>query len=88
MRGTGYTPFFMVHGSEVVLPTDIDYGIPRVRAYTDEGNQVSLKDAIDQLDEAQDVALLHSARYQQEMQCYNGRTIRERAFQVGDLVLR
>jgi hypothetical protein len=50
MRGTGYTPFFMVHGSEVVLPTDIDYGIPRVRAYTDERNQVSLKDAIDQLE--------------------------------------
>jgi hypothetical protein len=56
--------FFMVHGSEAVLLTDIDYGSPRVRAYTEEGNQVTLKDAIDQLDEACDVALLHSARYQ------------------------
>jgi hypothetical protein len=26
-------PFFMVHGSEEVLPMDIDYGSPRVRAY-------------------------------------------------------
>jgi hypothetical protein len=59
--GTGYTPFFMVHGSEAVLPTDIDYGSPRVRVYTDEGNQVSLEDGVDQLDEARDVALLHSA---------------------------
>jgi hypothetical protein len=59
-RGTSYTPFFMVHGSEAVLPTDMDYGSPRVRAYTDEGNQVSLEDAINQLDEARDVALLHS----------------------------
>jgi hypothetical protein len=29
-RATGFTSFFMVHGSEVVLPTDIDYGSPRV----------------------------------------------------------
>jgi transposase InsO family protein len=33
-RAMGFTPFFMVHGSEVVLPTHIDYGSPRVRAYT------------------------------------------------------
>jgi hypothetical protein len=54
----GFTPFFMVHGSEAVLPTDIDYGSPRVPAYTEEGNQVALDEAIDQLDEARDVALL------------------------------
>jgi hypothetical protein len=29
-RTTGFAPFFMVHGSEAVLPTDIDYGSPRV----------------------------------------------------------
>jgi transposase InsO family protein len=63
-RATGFTPFFMVRGSEVVLPTDIDYGNPRVRAYTEEGNQVALKDVIDQLDEAHDIALLRSAKYQ------------------------
>jgi hypothetical protein len=48
-RATGLTPFFMVHGSEAVLPTDIDYDSPRVRAYTKEGNQVALEDAIDSL---------------------------------------
>jgi hypothetical protein len=57
-QATGFTPFFMVHGSEAVLPMDIDYNSPRVRAYTEEGNQVALEDAIDQLDEARDVALL------------------------------
>jgi hypothetical protein len=30
-RSTGFTPFFMVHGSEAVLPIDIDYDSPRVR---------------------------------------------------------
>ena len=32
-RATGYTLFFMVYGSEAILPTDLDYGAPRVRAY-------------------------------------------------------
>jgi transposase InsO family protein len=45
---TRYTPFFMVHGSEAVLSTNINYGSPRVRSYTNKGNQVSLEDAIDQ----------------------------------------
>jgi hypothetical protein len=52
----------MVHGSEAVLPTNIDYGSPRVRAYIEEGTQVALEDAIDQLDEVPDVALLRSAK--------------------------
>jgi len=25
-QGTKYTPFFMVYGSEAVLPTDLEYG--------------------------------------------------------------
>jgi hypothetical protein len=53
----------MVHGSEVVLPTDIDYDSLRVQVYTKDWNQVVLEDAIDQLDEVHDMALLHSARY-------------------------
>ena len=28
-QATGYTPFFMVYGSEAILPTDLDYGAPR-----------------------------------------------------------
>jgi hypothetical protein len=85
---TGFTPFFMVHGSEVVLPTDIDYGSPRVRAYTKDGNQVALEDAIDQLDEARDVAMLQSAKYQQALRCYHERNMRPCELHVGDLILR
>ena len=32
-QATGYTPFFMVYSLEAVLPTDLDYGAPRIRAY-------------------------------------------------------
>jgi hypothetical protein len=87
-RAMGFIPFFMVHGSEAVLPTDIDYGGPRVRAYTEEENQVALEDAIDQLDEARDVALLWSAKYQQALRRYHERNVRPREFHVGDLMLR
>jgi len=87
-RATGYTPFFLVYGSEAVLPTDLDYGSPRVRAYDEQGNQTALENAIDQLDEARDVALLHSAKYLQTLRRYHARHIRGRAFCVGELVLR
>jgi hypothetical protein len=53
----------MVYGSEVILPTDLEYGAPRVRAYDDQGNQTSLEDAVDQLEEARDITLLHSIKY-------------------------
>jgi transposase InsO family protein len=85
---TWFTPFFMVHGSEAVLPTDIKYGSPRVRAYTEQGNQVALEDAIDQLDEACDVVLLKSAKYQQALRRYHERSMHPCEFHVSDLVLQ
>ena len=60
-------PFFMVYGSEAVLPTDLDYGVPRIRAYDGQGAEASHEDAMDQLDEACDITLLHSAKYQQAL---------------------
>jgi hypothetical protein len=35
-RATGFTPFFLVYDAEAVLPTDLEYGSPRVGGY-DEG---------------------------------------------------
>ena len=46
-RATGYTPFFMVYGSEAILPTDLDYGAPRIRVYDEHGAEPSHKDAMD-----------------------------------------
>ena len=64
-RATGYTPFFMVYGSEAILPMDLDYGTPRTRAYDKQGAKASHQDAMDQLDQALNITLLHSAKYQQ-----------------------
>jgi hypothetical protein len=87
-RATGFTLFFLVYGAEAVLPTDLEYGSPRTKAYDDQSNQTSREDALDQLEEARDVALLHSARYQQSLRRYHAQSVRARGFQVGDLVLR
>jgi hypothetical protein len=87
-RATGFLPFFLVYGAEAVLPTDLEHGSPRTRAYDDRSNQTSREDSLDQLEEAWDVALLHSARYQQSLRCYHAQSVRPRGFQVGDLVLR
>ena len=86
-QDTGYTPFFMVYGSEAILLTDLDYGAPRIRAYNEQGAEASHEDAMGQLDEARDVALLRSAKYQQALRLYHSRRVRDRAFNVVDLVL-
>jgi hypothetical protein len=66
-RATGFTPFFLVYGAEVVLPIDLEYGSPWTRAYADQSNQANREDSLDQLEEARDMALLHSLRYQQSL---------------------
>ena len=63
-RATGCTPFFMVYSSKAILPTDLDYGAPRIRVYDEQGAKASHEDAMDQLDEARYVALLYLAKYQ------------------------
>ena len=78
----------MVYGSEAILPTDR----PRLRSAKGQGlqqagNEASLEDAMDLLDEACDIALLHSAKYQQALQLYHSQRVRGCTFGIGDLVL-
>jgi hypothetical protein len=87
-RATSFTPFFLIYGAEAILPTDLEYGSPRMKAYDDRSNQTNREDSLDQLEEARDMALLHSTRYQQSLRRYHARGVRSRDLQVGDLVLR
>jgi hypothetical protein len=63
-RAMGFTPFFLVYGAKAILPTYLEYGSPRTRAYDARSNQTNREDSLDQLEEARDMALLHLARYQ------------------------
>jgi transposase InsO family protein len=87
-RATGFTPFFLVYGAEAVLPTDLEYGSPMLKAYNEQSNDAVRENALDQLKEARDVALLHSARYQQNLRRYHDKHVRNQDLHVGDLVLR
>src|SRR3954464_1411117 len=35
-RSTGFTPFFLVYGSEAIIPSDIEFDSPRHAIYTEE----------------------------------------------------
>ena len=87
-RSTGLTPFFLTYGSEAVLPSDLDYGAPRVKAFDPTTAAEAQRDAMEVLEEARLATLHRSARYQQTLRRYHKRCIRDRTLQVGDLVLR
>jgi hypothetical protein len=84
----GFTPFFLVYGSEAMLPTDVEYGSPRLKAYNEQNNDATREDALDQLEKARYVTLLHPARYQQSLRRYHDKLVRRRDLNVDDLVLR
>jgi hypothetical protein len=44
-RATSFTPFFLVYGAEAILPTDLEYGSPRTRAYGDRSNRANREDS-------------------------------------------
>jgi hypothetical protein len=87
-KATGQMPFFLVYGSEAILPADIKWKSPRVEMYnegeTDEARQLELNS----IEEAHCTALVQSARYLQGIRQYHNRNVRERSFSIGDLVLR
>jgi hypothetical protein len=87
-QATGFTPFFLVYGSKAMLLTDVEYGSPRLKAYNLQNNDATRENTLDQLEEAHDVALLHSARYQQSLRRYHDKHVHRRDLNVGDLVLR
>jgi hypothetical protein len=76
------------NGIEAILLTNLDYGAPRVMMYKELEAKEFLEDALDQLDEARDVTILHAAKYQQALCQYNSRRVNGQAFNISDLVLR
>jgi hypothetical protein len=83
----GNTPFFMVYGSEVVLPADLKFGAPRLVFESIAEAEATRLEDIDVLKEERLNAVIQSARYQQTLRCYHDKVVR-RSFAAGDLVLR
>src|SRR3954465_13262233 len=87
-RSTRATPFFLVYGAEVVLPSDLKHNGPRITQYTEEEAETARQDGIDLLEEERNQALTRSASYQQDLRRYHERHVRALSFQEGDMVLR
>ena len=87
-KATGQSPFFLIYGSEAILPAHIMWKSPRVEAYqegeADEARQLEL----DSVKESRINALTQSARYLQGVKRYHDRNVQQRSFNVGDIVLR
>ena len=87
-RSTGFTPFFLAYGAEAVLPSDLDHGAPRVKAFDHDRAMEAQQDTVDLLEEAHEMTIIRSAHYQQTLRRYHERKIRGRILEVGDLILR
>jgi hypothetical protein len=84
---TQETPFFLVHGAEVMLLVEITHEAPRIAAYDKTTSIEALQNNVDTLDEARDVALARATQYQQSLQNYHSTRVCPRSLIVGDLVL-
>jgi hypothetical protein len=87
-KPTGQSPYFLVYGSEAILPADIMWESPAVEQYDEGVSEDSRRVDIDGLEKARCAALVHSARYLEGIRRYHYRNVKERCFNIGDLVLR
>jgi hypothetical protein len=83
-KPTGQSCYFLVYGSEAILPADVMWDSLAVEQYDEGISEDSRRVDIDGLEEACCAALVQSARYLEGIR----RNVKERSFNVGDLVLR
>ena len=87
-RSIGFTPFFLAYGAEAVMPSDLNHGAPRVKAFDHDRATEAQQDTVNLLEEARETTVIRSARYQQTLRRYHERKIKGRTLEVGDLMLR
>jgi hypothetical protein len=87
-KPTGQSPYFLVYGSEAILPADVMWDSPVVEQYNEGISEDNRQVDNDGLEEAHCTALVQSARYLEGIRRYHDRNNKERSFNVGDLVLR
>jgi hypothetical protein len=86
-KTTGQSPYFLVYGSEAILPADVMWDSPAVEQYDEGISEDSRRVDIDGLEEAR-CAVVQSARYLEGIRRYHDCNVKECSFNVSDLVLR
>ena len=72
---TGQSPFYLVYGSEAVLPADLLWQAARLEHYSEEEAEKSMLIDVDSAEEARVSALVQSMSYLQNLQKYHDRNI-------------
>jgi hypothetical protein len=82
------TPFFLVYGSEAMLPTVLRHQSTRVQKYSDEDQEEQRNDDVNLLEEHRERVAVRAASYQLALHRYHEKRIRVRILSSGDYVLR
>ena len=87
-RNTGVSPYFMVYGAEVVLPSDVAFGSPRVKHLNQSSVDHARELEINCTEEKWLASYLRTAKFHEAMRRYYNKNVKDRSFVVGDLVLK
>jgi hypothetical protein len=90
---TGFTPFSLVYGTDVISPPELLVPSPRIIQGTElEADVEMCAEArvadLESLDEARELALARSLRYHQKLASAYGKTVHVRIFSQGQMVLK
>ena len=85
---TSVSPYFLVYGSEAILPADIAFRAHRVENYDEEQATIVRTEDINRAEEEHLITCVRTAKYLEGLRRYYNRNIKGRSFVVGDLVLR
>ena len=80
--------FFLVYGSEGVIPADLIWTSPRIEQYDEGEAEHTRRLELDSSEEVRVNATLQSARYLQGLRRHYNKSTQHRSLQTGDLVLR
>jgi hypothetical protein len=75
-KPTRQSPYFLVYGSEAILPADVIWNSPVVEHYDEGVSEDSRRVDIDGLEEARCAALVQSARYLEGIRRYHDRNVK------------
>jgi hypothetical protein len=75
-RATGYSPFFMVYGSEAILPMDIAFGAPYTQNYDQGEAQTTRQIDLDSTEDQRLTVALRHARCDQQLHRYHDKAAR------------
>ena len=87
-RSTSVSPYFLVYGSEAILPADIAFRAPRVGHYNEEQAIAIRIEDVDRTEEEHLITCVRTTKYLEGLRRYYNRNIKCRSFAVCDLILR